>query len=107
MRTLNNSTLARWLKKFRSGCKNVDDRARSGRPKIVDSEAVFHELDKSKSNLLGLQNKPTAYLQKGKTPPTSVYSGYDPKYSVGEASVKLEFLGMWSISSWRSFPGQL
>ena len=27
-----------WFKKFRLGCKNVDDTAKSDRPKIVDTE---------------------------------------------------------------------
>ena len=39
------STVSRWLKKFDLACKNVDDQARSGRPKIVDSEAVLQALD--------------------------------------------------------------
>ena len=30
-----------WLKKFRSGCKNLDDQARSSWLKTVDSEAVL------------------------------------------------------------------
>ena len=29
-----------WIKKFCSDCKNLDDWARSGRPKIADSEAM-------------------------------------------------------------------
>ena len=39
--TVDRSTVTRWLKKFRSGCKNLDDQAISGRPKLVDSEAIF------------------------------------------------------------------
>ena len=31
---------SRWLKKFRTGCKNLDDQVRSGMPKIVDSEVL-------------------------------------------------------------------
>ena len=33
--------MIRWLKKFRSGYKKVDDQARPGRSKTVDSEAVL------------------------------------------------------------------
>ena len=32
---------------FLKGCKNVDDQARSGRPKIVDSEAVLQAIEAS------------------------------------------------------------
>ena len=40
------STVSRWLKKFRSVCKNLNDRARSGRwPKTVDSEAVIKVIE--------------------------------------------------------------
>ena len=34
-------TVIRWFKKFRSGCKKVNDRVRSSRYKTVDFEAVF------------------------------------------------------------------
>ena len=30
---VDDSTVTRWLKKFCSGCKNLDDQTRSGRPK--------------------------------------------------------------------------
>ena len=39
--TVDQSTVIRWLKKFRSDCKNLDDQERSGRPEIAASEAVF------------------------------------------------------------------
>ena len=42
---VDHSTVTRWFKKFRSGCKNLDDQARSGRPKTVDSEAVFQAIE--------------------------------------------------------------
>ena len=35
------SIVSRWFKIFRSGSKILDDQARWGRPKIVDSEAVL------------------------------------------------------------------
>ena len=42
------STETRWLKKFRSGCKNLDNQARSGRPKTFDFERSLQTLkDKS------------------------------------------------------------
>ena len=44
----------------------------------------------------GLQNTPTASLQGGKTFP--MCPGYDTKKFNGNASVMLEFGGMWSIS---------
>ena len=31
--------------KFHLGCKNLNDRARSGKPKTVDSEAVFQAIE--------------------------------------------------------------
>ena len=42
------STEIRWFKKLLSGCKNLDDRARTGRPNIVDSETEFQAI---KANL--------------------------------------------------------
>ena len=35
--------VTRWSKKFRSGCRNVDEPAKIGKPKIVDSEVVLWE----------------------------------------------------------------
>ena len=35
--SVDHSTVTRWFKKFHSGCKNLDDQARSDRPKIMDS----------------------------------------------------------------------
>ena len=40
-----NNTVARWLKKFSSGTKNLGDRAMSGWLKTVDSEAVFKTIE--------------------------------------------------------------
>ena len=41
--TVDHSQVSRWLKKFCSDYKNLNDQARSGGPKKnVDSEAVFH-----------------------------------------------------------------
>ena len=38
---VDHSTMTKWFKKFRSGCKKFIDQAMSGRPESVDSEAVF------------------------------------------------------------------
>ena len=37
---VDHSTLTRWFKKFCFGCKNLDDQARFGKPKTMDSEVV-------------------------------------------------------------------
>ena len=42
---VDHSRITRWFKKFRSGCKNLDDQARSGRSKTVDSEAVLQTIE--------------------------------------------------------------
>ena len=34
-------TVTKWFKKFCSGCKNLNDLSRPGRPKTMNSEAVF------------------------------------------------------------------
>ena len=39
------SRVNKWIKKFRSGCKNLHNQARSGRPKTVDSEAVLQGIE--------------------------------------------------------------
>ena len=39
------STVTRWLKNFCLGCKNLDDQARTGRLKIVDSEVVLQAIE--------------------------------------------------------------
>ena len=39
------STVNRWLKKICTGCKKLDDLARSSRPKTVDPEAVFQAVE--------------------------------------------------------------
>ena len=36
--TFDYNKVTRWLKKFSLGCKNLNDQARSGRPKTVDSQ---------------------------------------------------------------------
>ena len=45
-----NSTVNRWFKKFCSGCKNLDDRERSGMTKSVDSEAVIQTIKTNPSS---------------------------------------------------------
>ena len=59
-----------------------------------------------KASRLGLQNTPTASLQRGKTPPNEC-PAYDTKQSDGEASVMLELWGMQSTSSLPSLSGLL
>ena len=54
---------------------------------------------------LGLQNTPTAFLQRGKTP-TNKCPGYDTKQSDGLAPVMMELWGMQSTPSLLSLPGQ-
>ena len=44
--TVAHSTAIRWFKKFRSGCKNVDDQLRLGWLKSVDSDPVLQDLGK-------------------------------------------------------------
>ena len=39
------NTVARWLKKFRSSCKNLDDQVRSSGLKTLDSEAVLEAIE--------------------------------------------------------------
>ena len=34
---IDHSRITKWLKTLRSGCKNIDDQAKSVRPKAVDS----------------------------------------------------------------------
>ena len=50
---------------------------------------------------LGLSNRPTAPLQRGKTPPSNECPGYDTKQSDGEVPVMLE---LWRIRSTPSLP---
>ena len=57
-------------------------------------------------NLLGLENTPTAPLQRSKTPPNECPVN-DPKQSDGEAPVILELWGMRSTTSLPLLPGSL
>ena len=64
----------------------------------------YHET--SLPNRLGLQNTPTASLQRDETPPpTSI--PFDTKQSDGEVPVMLKLWGMGSASSLPSLPGSL
>ena len=38
-------TVTRWLKKFCSGYKNLDNQARSSSPKSMDSEAMLEAIE--------------------------------------------------------------
>ena len=42
---VDHSTVARWFKKFYSGCKNLDYQARLHRPKIADSEIGLQAIE--------------------------------------------------------------
>ena len=44
-KTFDHSTVTRWLKKFRSGSKNIDDKARLGQTKTRDSDTVLLALE--------------------------------------------------------------
>ena len=37
-------TVTKWFKKFHSGCKNLDDQVRSGKPKTAGSDAVLTDI---------------------------------------------------------------
>ena len=39
------SVVTRWVKKFCTGCKNLNDQARSGRPKTTESEAMLQAIE--------------------------------------------------------------
>ena len=43
--TVNHNTVTRSLKKFRSGYRNLDDKARLDKPKTMDSEAVLQVIE--------------------------------------------------------------
>ena len=42
---IDHSTITRWLKKFRWGCKNLNDQAILGQPKTVDFEVVLEAIE--------------------------------------------------------------
>ena len=42
---VDHSTLTRWFKKFWSSCKNLDDQARSVRPKSVACKTLLQTID--------------------------------------------------------------
>ena len=44
---VDHSTVTRWLKKFYFGCNNLDDPARSSRPKIGNSKAVLQAKERN------------------------------------------------------------
>ena len=39
--TIDYSTVTKWFKKFCLGCKNLDDQAKSGKPKTVNFKAML------------------------------------------------------------------
>ena len=42
---VDHSTVTRWFKKFHIACRDIDNQARPGRPKSVDSEAMLQAID--------------------------------------------------------------
>ena len=54
-------TVTRWWKKFRSSYKKLDDQAKWGRPKPVDSEAV-HRAIEAKWASISESSRPAWYL---------------------------------------------
>ena len=44
---VDHSALTRWILKSCTGCKNLDNQARSGRPKTADSETVLKAIEAS------------------------------------------------------------
>ena len=45
--TIDHSTVTKWFKEFCSVCMNLDDQARSAKPKTVDFEAIETNLESS------------------------------------------------------------
>ena len=39
------STVTRWFKKFNSGCKNLNNQAKQGRSKAIDSKFMFRAIE--------------------------------------------------------------
>ena len=48
---VNSSTVTRWFEKFWLGCKNLDNQARSDRPKTVDSKAILQAIDANSESI--------------------------------------------------------
>ena len=42
---VDHSIETRWFKNFCSGCQNLDDQAKSGRPDTMDCKAVFQAIE--------------------------------------------------------------
>ena len=45
------SLVTRWLKNFSSGCKNINDQAKTGRVKTMNSEVVLQDVEANLVNL--------------------------------------------------------
>ena len=45
--TVNHRRVTRWLKKFCSGYKSLEDQLKSGKPNTVDSEVVLQAIEKN------------------------------------------------------------
>ena len=48
--TVDYSTVTKWFKKFCLGCKNLDNQARSGRPKNINSKVMLQAIKVNKVN---------------------------------------------------------
>ena len=56
--TVDHGTVTRWMKKFCSGCKNLDNQASSGKPKIMDCEVALQAIEVNPmSNTLKVSDK--------------------------------------------------
>ena len=62
-------TATRWFKKFHSRCKNLDDQAKSGWPKTMNSEAVLQAIEANSvcsiqrvSSEIGISHTHSAYI---------------------------------------------
>ena len=71
------------------------------------STKVDMPLNKDDPVDMGSRITPTAFLQRGKTPPPNEYPRYDTKQSAAETLVMLELWGMRDILSLPSLPGPL
>ena len=95
------STVTRWVKKFCSGCKNLDNQTRSGRLKTEDSEAMLQAINCPVS--WGCRIHWLLQCRGAKTPLTSVLIWqFD-----GQVPVMLELWGMQSTSSLLLLPDPL
>ena len=72
----------------------------------LESQTIYFDSKQQLPSRLGLQNTPTASLQRGKTPPNEC-PGYDTKQSDGEVPAMQELRGIRSAPSLPLLPGRL